>query len=189
MTQWDLDVTPRDWFSRRLPFSFIDVVCFLCLLHYQNCFAYFIPIYLCHDHVECLVIYFSSCIMFIIDYRMPSLLLPWSFLLCYAIWFDRPCVILLHSIMIIMWVAFFMLMCCWCAVHLDLFHQHFPQVHNLSSSSSISNFGFHVKWHYFLPPIMFILSLKLLHIAYTLCKFSAHLKMFWLGSKMAQVWI
>ena len=38
-----------------------------------------------------------------------------------------PCVILLHSIMIIMWVAFFMLMYCWCAVHLDLSINIFPK--------------------------------------------------------------
>ena len=42
-------------------------MCLLCLLHYHNCSAYFIHICLCHDHVECLVI-FASCIMFIFYY-------------------------------------------------------------------------------------------------------------------------
>ena len=109
-------------------------MCLLCLLHYHNCFAYFIPICLCHDHVECLVIYLcflhhahfacnamclhcASChyIAF-----FSSLFLPWSSCLLYASWFWCASCHFIAFIMIIMWVAYFMSRCSLCALHLPL---------------------------------------------------------------------
>src|SRR5215216_7758423 len=49
-------------------FILVVVVCLLCLLHYYNCIAYFIPMCLCHDHDECHchILFIASCSSFII---------------------------------------------------------------------------------------------------------------------------
>ena len=89
--------------------------------------------------------------------------------------------VILHFIMLIMWVAFFML-----CVHQPLlsFSSLMPVYHHLSLPSS---FMF-LQATLFPPPLIFIYFMMILLNAFTpLCQISSHLELVWLGSKMAQV--
>ena len=123
--------------------------------------------------VPCHILLLASCSLLLIVCH-PCCCHDHLALLC--IWFDMPCVILLHSIMIIMWVAFFMLMYCSCAVHLDISHQLFSPCAQTIHFFIYFKFCLSCQVTLFLPPLMFICFLVIvLHVFYL----SAKLHPFW----------
>ena len=137
--------------------------------------------FLHHAHFTC---YVALCLLSLYCI-VPSLFVCHVHLtLLYVICFDMP--LFIYCIMIIMWVAFFILVyCCVCISPCCLFSQAMPMYHHLLPSDS-----FHFCYCHFLSSInVHSFPKNHVHCLHPLCQFSAHLKMFWLGSKMAQVWI
>ena len=146
--------------------------------------------------------YFASCILFIFYYVVLHHLCLFAMFIspCYMLHdMDVPLSFLLHYIMIIMCVAFFMLTCWLCALHLPLFllwlcvSSSFLQGpspsanHFTSSFFQISPFVASDLFPSSINVHSFPINLK--PCLNPLYQISSILELFWLGSKMAQVWI